>query len=240
MIIIDSGKTQLVEYTYDVWGKLLTKTGTLAATLGTLNPFRWRGYVYDEETNLYYLRSRYYSPPWHRFINADSTLGKPGSLLGHNVFVYCKNNPVNRIDPNGCSPVRPLGMPTSGWLKYRSRYYGLSKELAEAIDIILTDPNAYGYRKKGIYRNEENAAVIDTCCQTLYDFGQGYELAVFQSTSETDFNTISAAKFMHDSNKGSNITALRNLGNWDSYSDVTFDSGAFFFNPKSRWYLFGD
>ena len=77
----------------------------MAATLGTLNPFRWRGYVYDVETNLYYLRSRYYSPPWHRFINADSTLGKPGSLLGHNVFAYCKNNPVNRVDKGGRSSI---------------------------------------------------------------------------------------------------------------------------------------
>lgn len=38
---------------------LISKTGSLAATIGTLNPFRYRGYVYDEETGLYYLRSRY-------------------------------------------------------------------------------------------------------------------------------------------------------------------------------------
>ena len=99
--IVDGSKTQLVEYTYDAWGKILTRTGTLAAPLGTLNPFRWRGYVYDVETNLYYLRSRYYSPPWHKFLNADSTLGKPGQLLGHNVFAYCRNNPVNYHDPSG-------------------------------------------------------------------------------------------------------------------------------------------
>ena len=41
---------KVVEYTYDAWGKPLTKTGTLASTLGTVQPFRYRGYVYDEET----------------------------------------------------------------------------------------------------------------------------------------------------------------------------------------------
>ncbi len=40
--------------------------------LGKGNPFRYRGYVYDDETKLYYLRSRYYNPAWGRFINADS------------------------------------------------------------------------------------------------------------------------------------------------------------------------
>ena len=45
--------------------------GTMAATLGAANPLRYRGYVYDTETGLYYLSSRYYNPVWGRFINAD-------------------------------------------------------------------------------------------------------------------------------------------------------------------------
>ena len=58
----DANGNKVVEYKYDAWGKPISKTGSLASTLGTLNPFRYRGYVYDEETNLYYLRSRYYHP----------------------------------------------------------------------------------------------------------------------------------------------------------------------------------
>ncbi len=88
--IIDGSGNQVVEYTYDAWGKGLTKTGTLASTLGTLNPFRYRGYVFDEETGQYYLRSRYYNPVWGRFLNADTELGKPGKLLNHNLFSYCR------------------------------------------------------------------------------------------------------------------------------------------------------
>ena len=57
--MIDANGTQLVEYVYDAWGKPLSKTGSLKDTLGTINPFRYRGCVYDEETGLYYLRSRY-------------------------------------------------------------------------------------------------------------------------------------------------------------------------------------
>ena len=47
-------------------------SGSMSATLGAANPLRYRGYVYDSETSLYYLSSRYYNPVWGRFINADT------------------------------------------------------------------------------------------------------------------------------------------------------------------------
>ena len=40
----------------------MSADGTMAATLGAANPLRYRGYVYDTETGLYYLNSRYYNP----------------------------------------------------------------------------------------------------------------------------------------------------------------------------------
>ena len=51
-----------IAYTYDAWGNPLATTGSLADTLGEQNPLRYRGYVYDTETGLYYLQSRYYNP----------------------------------------------------------------------------------------------------------------------------------------------------------------------------------
>ena len=72
--LIDATGASVVEYFYDSWGKPLSCTGTLAATLGVLNPFRYRGYVYDEETQWYYLKSRYYDPEICRFISADELL----------------------------------------------------------------------------------------------------------------------------------------------------------------------
>lgn len=65
--LVDSNDTKMVSYTYDAWGKPISKTGILASTLGTIQPFRYRAYVYDEETGLYYLRSRYYSPKQSRY-----------------------------------------------------------------------------------------------------------------------------------------------------------------------------
>ena len=88
-------------YTYDAWGKC-TVTNASGYTIGTQNPFRYRGYYYDTETGLYYLQSRYYDPEVGRFINADAFASTDiSSPLSANMFAYCENNPVMREDPTG-------------------------------------------------------------------------------------------------------------------------------------------
>lgn len=99
--LIDNSGAAVVEYTYDTWGKQLSCTGTLASTLGALNPFRYRGYVYDEETGFYYLQSRYYDPTTGRFISADVMLSTGQGVLGHNAYAYCGDNSISRVDYNG-------------------------------------------------------------------------------------------------------------------------------------------
>ncbi|MBQ8814998.1 MAG: RHS repeat-associated core domain-containing protein, partial [Lachnospiraceae bacterium] len=96
--LLDGSGTKVVSYTYDSWGKLISTTGTLASTLGADNPLRYRGYYYDVETGLYYLQSRYYDPETGRFINANSLISTGQSIIGFNMFAYCLNNPVNRVD----------------------------------------------------------------------------------------------------------------------------------------------
>ena len=57
--------------------------------------------MYDQETGLYHLQSRYYNPDWGRFISADALVSTGQGLLGNNMFAYCNNNPVNGYDPSG-------------------------------------------------------------------------------------------------------------------------------------------
>ena len=72
--ILDENGNTVVSYGYDAWGAPLWCTGELAETLGKVQPFRYRGYVFDEETGLCYLRSRYYNAQWGRFVNADGAI----------------------------------------------------------------------------------------------------------------------------------------------------------------------
>ena len=99
--LVSTSGARVVTYTYDAWGNPLATTGTMASTLGSANPLRYRGYVYDTETGLYYLQSRYYNPGWGRFINADGYASTGQGIIGNNMFAYCGNNPVIRHDPTG-------------------------------------------------------------------------------------------------------------------------------------------
>ena len=99
--IVNKDGKAVAEYAYDAWGNMLTEyNGTL--TVGKLNPFRYRGYVYDEETGLYYLQSRYYDPLTGRFLNADVYCDtESGTPLSTNMFAYCENNAINKSDDEG-------------------------------------------------------------------------------------------------------------------------------------------
>lgn len=105
--------TTVVEYKYDPWGKKEAVTGTLAASVGRYNPFRYRGYIFDEETMMYYLKDRYYYPELRRFINADITLGLAGQIAAHDVYSYCRNNPINHQDDGGMSSEAAIFLPVS-------------------------------------------------------------------------------------------------------------------------------
>ena len=99
--IADENGNIIVNYSYDEWGRLLSMTGSGAGTIGLTNPLRYSGYYYDAETGYYYLQSRYYSPYWGRFLNADIYCDTGSGVVGTNMFAYCDNNPVMFVDPSG-------------------------------------------------------------------------------------------------------------------------------------------
>ncbi|MFR4993939.1 MAG: RHS repeat-associated core domain-containing protein [Oscillospiraceae bacterium] len=84
-------------YEYDAWGNIVSSSGRLAE----INPLRYRGYYYDNETGFYYLQSRYYDPANRRFISADVYASTGQGFLGTNMFAYCNNKPIINSDPSG-------------------------------------------------------------------------------------------------------------------------------------------
>lgn len=107
--IIDNNGEIVVRYRYDGWGNhvVLNPDGSKNESdtfIGNINPFRYRGYYYDVETGLYYLKTRYYDPETGRFITIDDiSYLAPDTVNGLNLYAYCGNNPVMNVDPNGSS-----------------------------------------------------------------------------------------------------------------------------------------
>ncbi len=99
--VTDRNGNTVASYQYDAWG--VCTTTNYRGNVGDINPFRYRGYYYDAEIGLYYLQSRYYDPEIGRFINADEPeIAKmQQGPLKHNLFAYCENDPVNRMDFDG-------------------------------------------------------------------------------------------------------------------------------------------
>ena len=77
-------------YQYDAFGIPLETTEQLN------NRIRYTGQQYDELTEQYYLRARYYNPVAGRFMQEDVYQGD-----GLNLYAYCGNNPVVYYDPSG-------------------------------------------------------------------------------------------------------------------------------------------
>ena len=151
--VADVNGNLIASYTYDAWGKVTSVTGSNTA-IGELNPFRYRGYYYDSDIQMYYLQLRYYDPEIGRFINADDVhyLGITETDISYNAFVYCGNNPVNDIDPTGYVSLSDIGD------AFKKMFDAIKKKISGFIKGYL------GYIEKGyLYiSNSIISNVIDT------------------------------------------------------------------------------
>ena len=102
--IFDDEGNQVGGYAYDAYGNTVITEDVDG--LATLNPFRYRGYLWDEETGLFLVSSRYYDPETGRFVSPDSIdFLDPESINGLNLYSYCLNNPIFYVDPDGHAPI---------------------------------------------------------------------------------------------------------------------------------------
>ena len=105
---IMAGNRVICEYDYDAWGNCEVHNRDIddfyddEPFIVQNNPFRWKGYYYDIETELYYCNYRYYSPLLCSWISPDSLdYLDPETVGGIDLYCYCNNNPVMYVDPSG-------------------------------------------------------------------------------------------------------------------------------------------
>ena len=94
--IVDEAGAVRNRYEYDAWGNITAREEQIP------NRFTYYGQQIDPVTQQYYLRARFYNPVVGRFTQEDTYRGD-----GLNLYVYCGNNPIYYIDPNGYASISP-------------------------------------------------------------------------------------------------------------------------------------
>jgi RHS repeat-associated protein len=177
------------QYHYDPWGNIISSSGTLS------QPFRYAGYYFDEETGLYYLKSRYYSPTLGRFLTKDGIgyirTSDPRTL---NLYAYVGNDPVNKTDPNG---------------NYMPGDENLSQEVQEEIETVwgpmYNAAKAVGDNKKMEYAHAQANALRNSASSFKVSWTPGskptsnlidYGIKSTQSLSGFDFTAGGPAAYL--------------------------------------------
>ena len=135
--LVDDSGNIVVKYKYDAYGNRISITDTSGCDLGNINPFRYKGYYYDDDAQMYYCKSRFYVPSWHRWLNSDSiSYLEPKNITSLNLFTYCNNNPVMYVDPSGNFAILTLKLLIVGTVIGALTGFGVSlvKELLSSND----------------------------------------------------------------------------------------------------------
>ena len=214
MYLVDSSGNEVAAYDYDPYGKVITSTGDLAE----INPLRYRGYYYDTETGFYYLQSRYYDPEICRFINADSYASTGQGFLGFNMFAYCNNNPISRVDINGCSSIWSFKNDSFGIYILWHYLFGNGE------DLIINDDKWGDYMRKNQLLSEQIIAAITPYCANL-EYAQSTSVQITTNVEIENGEDMIGYQYLHGTNSdvgGFSISGkLKKLPNGDVNCDLT-------------------
>ncbi len=151
--ITDAQGNLIAQYAYDEWGKLLSietaeEDNAEQLSIAEINPLRYRGYYYDNETGLYYLQSRYYNPEWCRFISADGfDYLSTSNHRTSNAYIYCWNNPIVLSDAEGTAPKISIDLEKI-WAFVVKGYNKIVSKFEERFEKFAVKVNAFAEKAK--------------------------------------------------------------------------------------------
>jgi RHS repeat-associated protein len=94
-VITDSTGKQVACYEYKPYGETSKASGSFSTDI------RFTGKRLDDSTGLYFYGARYYDSELGRFTQPDTIVARPFDPQDLNRYTYCRNNPINYVDPTG-------------------------------------------------------------------------------------------------------------------------------------------
>ena len=173
--LIDKNGNYVVKYKYDAWGNVLNTSITQNVLIAEHNPFLYKGYYYDVETQLYWVSSRYYSPELCRFISPDDVEYLDlESVNGLNLYCYCYNDPINYYDPSGHFVITAtMGLSTTA-------YYAIIALLAVTVVAIT----AYVESETHIIQNS-----LTSLGNAIVDLGESISIGIDNSFNSSNVSS---------------------------------------------------
>ena len=208
--IFDTDMNLIGEYVYDAWGNCtIEASGADNIEIMESNPFRYRGYYWDKELNLYYLQTRYYDPQTGRFINADNVgygvinFNKINAL---NLYSYCINNPINYKDPTG-----------EDWKSFWKKVGNFFNKVVDTIDAVIMTFSIEGGVGMGFGFDWELGPVS-------FDFGGHGNLFYFKAGGDEDYPFGTEREVGFGGNVGAFTFGLNFSEEYEPYGGEGFES----------------
>ena len=241
--LLDKDGNEVVTYKYDSWGKMKSVEGELKDTIGSINPFRYHSYYYDNETENYYLQSRYYNPEIGRFINMDDRL-----VDNANVFSYCDNNPIIFGDEKGtlkhamcgwalAENEKEIAIEKAQWGQYIG-YQAYVKYGAKLYNMYNDDYNRY-YGNVRTVNNTNYTGTYSSRNTTFIPRDKVADYILAMPTKEIQFSDEPMENFQMATGAGAAFAALKKVFSFGSAGSVTLLLGhknADLAQQKKDWY----
>jgi len=229
--IVDNEPAVVLSYTYSPFGQMLEQ-GKKTGFEYSFNSFLFTGQWFDSEFSQYYLVARMYDPVLMRFTARDPVKSRFSRPLSLHKYLYCENDPLNRIDPRGLLYDPPT---------LNNNMNATQQVIDAAVEFVRERGFPEGPIEAFSRQGPQGLEVAEFDYKfTDYTF-QISDLYVMQGSEFTNWLTAYTTTYLYGARGmlgtifGGHYHALRELGHLDEPASRYFIAGGVLMGDEARW-----